>query len=215
MGNEPVTVGRRDDEALWTAFAAPLRAFVRKRLPPAVDPDDVMQEIFLRIARHEAALAGVEQLEAWIHRVARSAVADALRAHRRRVARTGEVDTDELPDTADEEAPAVVAELTPCLVPFVQRLDEPYRSALEVTALGGLSQQEAAARAGLSLSGMKSRVQRAREQVRRMLLRCCSVEIDARGAPMDYAVKDPSACATPGPARAEGACGGAGCGPGA
>jgi hypothetical protein len=37
-------------------------------------------------------------------------------------------------------------------------------------------------------------VQRAREQVRGQLLRCCSVELDARGGVMDYAVKDQSAC---------------------
>jgi RNA polymerase sigma-70 factor (ECF subfamily) len=45
----------------------------------------------------------------------------------------------------------------------------------------GLSQQELADRAGISLSGAKSRVQRARQQLRDMLLDCCKIERDSRG----------------------------------
>lgn len=206
----------RDEAALWAAFAAPLRAFVRKRLPPALDPEDVLQEIFLRIARQGELLDDIERVDAWIYRIARTALADALRAHARREARVEDVDTDALPDPEGEESTAVVAELTPCLTPFVQRLAEPYRSALELTALGGLSQQEAATRAGISFSGMKSRVQRAREQVREQLLRCCTVQLDVRGAVMDYEVRDRTVC---GPrdaaggdaADVDGARGGAGC----
>lgn len=200
MGLEPhathdaTAAAAKDEGALWAAFAAPLRAFVRKRLPDGVEADDVLQEIFLRIARHAGSLDEVEHLEGWIHRVARSALADALRAHGRREAHLGAVDVDTLPDGSAEAPASALAELSPCVAPFVRRLDEPYRSALEMTAFGGISQQEAAARAGISLSGMKSRVQRAREQVRRQLLRCCRVELDARGGVMDYERRDDSAC---------------------
>ncbi len=193
MTEEAVPRIRRDDEALWVAFAAPLRRFVRRRLPPAIDADDVLQDIFLRIARQDGALDAVEQLEAWIYRVARTAIADALRAHRRREARAGDVDTDDLPATATDEA-TVVAELTPCVTPFIARLAEPYRSALEDTALAGRTQQEAAARAGISVSGMKSRVQRAREQLRDELLRCCAIQLDVRGTVMDVEVRDGRHC---------------------
>lgn len=44
----------------------------------------------------------------------------------------------------------------------------------------GLTQIEAASRAGLSLSGMKSRVQRGREQLRERVLACCEVDLDRR-----------------------------------
>jgi RNA polymerase sigma-70 factor (ECF subfamily) len=39
---------------------------------------------------------------------------------------------------------------------------------------------------GISLSGAKSRVQRARQQLRDMILDCCRVERDVRGNVMDY-----------------------------
>lgn len=171
----------------------PLRAFVRRRVPDAIDPNDVVQEIFLRILRHLPTVGEVEHLDAWIFQVARTAVADALRAHGRRKARIVDLDADTLEGPA-EESTAALAELTPCLVPFVRRLEEPYRSALELTALGGLTQQQAAEHAGISLSGMKSRVQRARAQVRQLMGVCCALEYDARGGVMDYEVRDPSIC---------------------
>lgn len=181
------------DVALWEEFATPLRAFVRRRVPETIDPNDVVQEIFLRILRHLPTLGEVERLDAWIFQVARTAVADALRANGRRQARTVDVDTDTLAGPAGEST-AALAELTPCLVPFVRRLEEPYRSALELTTLGGLTQQQAAEHAGISLSGMKSRVQRARAQVRQLMGVCCALEYDARGGVMDYEVRDPSVC---------------------
>jgi RNA polymerase sigma-70 factor (ECF subfamily) len=45
----------------------------------------------------------------------------------------------------------------------------------------GLSQQEAADRLGLSLSGAKSRIQRGRSMLKEALEQCCSFELDGRG----------------------------------
>jgi RNA polymerase sigma-70 factor (ECF subfamily) len=65
--------------------------------------------------------------------------------------------------------------------PLVSRLPDKYREALELTEFEGLSQVAAAERLGLSTSGMKARVQRARGQLRDLLLDCCQVELDRRG----------------------------------
>ena len=52
--------------------------------------------------------------------------------------------------------------------------------------LDGLPQAGAARREGLSLSGMKSRVQRGRRRLAELLEQCCALTLDARGVPMDY-----------------------------
>jgi RNA polymerase sigma-70 factor (ECF subfamily) len=69
---------------------------------------------------------------------------------------------------------------------MVEALPEPYREAVQLTELDGLTQADAAARLGLSVSGMKSRVQRGRERLKKMILDCCHVELDARGGVIDY-----------------------------
>jgi hypothetical protein len=63
-----------------------------------------------------------------------------------------------------------------------------------------------AGRLGLSVSGVKSRVQRGRELLRQMLERCCQIALDARGAPMGCELKPdadvPPGCCTNGCAAA-------------
>jgi RNA polymerase sigma-70 factor (ECF subfamily) len=175
-----------DTSRLWAEFAAPLRAFVSRRVPAGIEPDDVLQDVFLRVVRHLPSLRDVERLEGWLFQIARSAIGDAMRARHRRDSRTDalEVDVPAVESAADERA--AEAELAPCLAPMVARLAEPYRSAIELTARQGLTQAEAARRAGVSVSGMKSRVQRAREQLKQLLLRCCEIEVDRRGGVSDF-----------------------------
>ena len=55
-----------------------------------------------------------------------------------------------------------------------------------LTELEGLTQADAAARLGLSTSGMKSRVQRARGQLRELLVGCCEIELDRRNRVTGY-----------------------------
>jgi len=65
-------------------------------------------------------------------------------------------------------------------------LPQKYAEALLLSDLEGLTQHEVAARLGLSLSGAKSRVQRARRLLREAFLRCCHFEFDRRGHIIDY-----------------------------
>jgi RNA polymerase sigma-70 factor, ECF subfamily len=64
---------------------------------------------------------------------------------------------------------------------FVEMLPSRYREALTLTELQGITQKEAAAMLGISVSGMKSRVQRGREQLREALEACCTIALDTRG----------------------------------
>ena len=50
----------------------------------------------------------------------------------------------------------------------------------------GLSQKDLAIRLGLSFSGAKSRVQRARGKLKQLLLDCCHFELDRFGRVIDY-----------------------------
>jgi RNA polymerase sigma-70 factor, ECF subfamily len=77
---------------------------------------------------------------------------------------------------------------------MIARLAEPYRAAIELTSLQGLTQADAGRRAGISVSGMKSRVQRGREQLRQMLVTCCQIDVDARGAVSDFHLRFTGAC---------------------
>jgi RNA polymerase sigma-70 factor (ECF subfamily) len=198
MAREPERVAPQPDaSALWAEFAPPLRAFLARRVPPGVDADDLVQEVFVRVIRHVGTLRTTDRIEAWLFQIARNALMDALRVRLRRDGRTAALDFDvpASPERVDERA--AEAELAPCLTGMIGRLAEPYRTAIALTSLQGLTQAEAATRAGISISGMKSRVQRGREQLRQMLVRCCDIDLDVRGGVSDFQARETGACVDP------------------
>jgi RNA polymerase sigma-70 factor (ECF subfamily) len=195
----PVAAARvaSDTTLMWAEFAARLRAFVARRVPAGIEPDDVVQEVFLRVVRHLPSVRHTERIEAWLFQIARNTVRDAMRARQRRDRRTVAIESDVPSELGVEDVRAAEAELAPCLMPMIARLAEPYRGAIELTSLQGLTQTEAARRSGVSASGMKSRVQRARAQLKEMLLHCCEVDVDRRGGVSDYHLRESAACGSP------------------
>ena len=186
--------GLNDISTLWEDFAPPLRSFLARRVPAGVEPDDLLQDVFVRVVRHLGSLRGTDRPEAWLFQIARNALRDALRSRQRRDGRTDPLETDVVAADDVEVDAEAEAELAPCLSPMIARLEEPYRSAIEATSVRGLTQAEAAREAAISLSGMKSRVQRGREQLRQMLLRCCEIDVDSRGGVSDFHLRAPDAC---------------------
>jgi RNA polymerase sigma-70 factor (ECF subfamily) len=176
-------------------------------VPPGIEPDDLLQDVFLRVVRNFRSLRSTDRPEAWLFQIARNAVNDSLRARLRRDGRTDSLENDfeATPDEAD--VPAAQAELAPCLTAMVQRLAEPYRTAIALTSVEGLTQAEAAKRAGISISGMKSRVQRGRDQLREMLVRCCEIAVDVRGGVSDFHLRSAGACETDGAKPSTSSCG--------
>jgi RNA polymerase sigma-70 factor (ECF subfamily) len=171
-----------ESAAVYAEFQRRLRAFVSRRVRNSADVEDILQDTFLRIHRHLAQVRGPERLPAWVFQVARSAIVD----HHRRCRPHEVLGEDHEPAAPADPPPAVGApseleELAACLVPMIQSLPALDREAVELSEIRGLTQREASTRAGVSLSGMKSRVQRARRKLKAMLLDCCRVELDRRG----------------------------------
>ena len=129
--------GSGDPATLWDDFAPPLRAFLARRVPAGVEPDDLLQDVFLRVVKHLDSLRSTERPEAWLFQIARNALRDALRARHRKDGRTDPLDVD-VPAEADTAAVRdSEEELAPCLTPMIGRLAEPYRTAIELTSLRG------------------------------------------------------------------------------
>ena len=183
-----------DPAALWEAFAPPLRGFLARRVPTGIEADDLLQDVFLRVVKHLDSLRSSERPEAWLFQIARNALRDSLRARQRKDGRTDPLEIDPPAEADTAAVPESEEELAPCLTPMIRQLPEPYRSAIELTSVQGLTQAEAARQVGISLSGMKSRVQRGREQLRQMLVRCCEIDVDVRGGISDFHQRSPDSC---------------------
>jgi RNA polymerase sigma-70 factor (ECF subfamily) len=176
-----------DVAAILHDFQGRLLAFIARRVPDRDGAEDILQEVLLRIHRHAGELENSAAVSAWIHQVARNAIADHYRRAAVRREQPSGIELDRPAPAASESAAGENrSELAECLRPLVQRLDSPYREAITLTELDGVTQVAAAAQLGISTSGMKSRVQRARAQLRDMLVNCCEIELDRRGGITSY-----------------------------
>ena len=185
----------------WELLTDRLGAYIGRRLP-ADDADDVRQDVLLRIFRGAPGLGDDTRFGPWVYSIARNAVIDRLRV--RKLATTG-IDNIDVP-VDDEDVD--VQPLLHCVTPFVARLPSPYREAITLTDLRGLTQQEAAEIAGVSLSGMKSRVQRGRRLLKTMFEECCRLTVDGRGRVIEATPHADDRPVAPPPRRASPACGG-------
>jgi len=178
-----------DARGAWRDIEARLRPYVARRVPSPAEVDDIVQEILVKIHRGLSTLQEDERFGGWVYRIAERAIADAARSRARApLAASGELPADLGAST--DEAADLQLELGECVALFVARLPSPYREAITLTELQGLTQKDAADMLGVSLSGMKSRVQRGRERIRAMFEACCEISVDCRGRVIDCASRD-------------------------
>jgi RNA polymerase sigma-70 factor (ECF subfamily) len=178
-------------EELWRQFHDELLAFLRRRLPGEADAEEVIQQVFLQIHQQLKRSSGPRHARGWVYQITRNAIVDHFRRSRG-IGRGEPADMDVIEiEHRDQRSAVAEYELTSCMRPLVDSLPEPYRQAIQWTELEGITQFEAAKRAGISVAGMKSRVQRGRNKLKDALLACCKVELDRRRTPIDVECTGP------------------------
>jgi len=188
-------------EQLWREMHGHLLSYVRGRVATVDDAEDILQDVFLRIHANLDRLKDSQRVAAWIYQIARNAITDYHRSRARRAGAAGLAgEGDEAAvaaygdDAASDACRRAIDELGHCLRPFLARLPEHYRQAVTLTELKGMRQTEAARELGLSVSGMKARVQRGRGKLKEAILDCCAVEFDRRGGLVDYQRREGGDC---------------------
>lgn len=142
---------------------------------------DILQEVYIKIIMNLNKLVSIDNLKSYLLKIADNAIIDYYRV-KSSCGICCEADGQEQSEitvTEQEEKQLQLADC--CLQPFIQSLEPIYREALTITDLQGLTQREYAKIAGISLSGAKSRVQRAREQLKQQILACCNYQFDTYG----------------------------------
>lgn len=188
-------------ELPWEELHGNLRAFISRRVRNQADVDDLVQRVLLQIVKGLASLRNVELLHAWVYRTARNVIVDYYRssAGRREVASGGAEDlaaasAEAQANSQDDDERAALQELAGCMTPMIRQLPPAYREAVTLADLEGINQADAATRAGVSVSAMKSRIQRGRQQLKAVLEDCCRVQLDRRGTIVAYDPRKPNSC---------------------
>src|SRR5712692_4907247 len=144
-----------------------LRAFIRRRVPDQSDAEDILQEVFYELVDAYRRMKPIEQVGAWLFRVARNRITDLFRKKKPELlmnepagTEDGEVLTlEELlpsPDAGPEAAYARTLLLDE-LEDALEELPEEQREVFLAHEIEGRSFKELAVETGLSVNTLLSR----------------------------------------------------------
>lgn len=143
-----------------------LRSFIRRRVPDPRDAEDILQDVFYALLKANHLLVPIENVTAWLFRVARNRITDLFR--RKTPDRLGEavedvqgerLGMDELlpsPD-AGPEAQFMRQLLLDELVQAIEALPPKQREVFVAHEIEGRSFKEISARTGVSVNTLLSR----------------------------------------------------------
>jgi RNA polymerase sigma factor (sigma-70 family) len=145
-----------------------LRKFIRKRVADPADTEDILQDVFYELVEAYRMMKPVEQVTAWLFRVARNRITDLFRRKSQEAARSeretfsedGEVLLlEELLPSHDPDPDAAYARsvLFEELDDALEELPEEQREVFVAHELMGYSFKELAAQSGVSVNTLLSR----------------------------------------------------------
>lgn len=156
-----------DPEGEITAIVAreqgKLRGFIRKWVPEEADVEDILQDVFYELVEARELLASIQQVGAWMYRVARNRMTDLFRKRQAEALRQTDPE-DELGleawlPSAEEGPEAAYARrvLLEALEAALDELPPEQREAFVAHEIEGLSFKELAASTGVPLNTLLSR----------------------------------------------------------
>lgn len=168
-------------EDILKKFGGSLRQFIANRVSDSYEREEILQEVFLRIHEKIDTLKDEEKISGWVFQIARNKIIDHYR--KKNAGSIRDTDPEMLSESFDED---LNKEFEEDIKEIIRNLPHKYSEALIMTEYEGISQKELSERLGISFSGAKSRVQRARLMVKDLLMQCCHIEFDRYGNVLDY-----------------------------
>ncbi|MDQ3020612.1 MAG: RNA polymerase sigma factor SigZ [Bacteroidota bacterium] len=173
---------------IWNLFNKDLYKFIFSRVKDSDAAKDILQDTFIKIQTNISSLNEEKSLKFWIYKITYHSIIDYFRKSK--------YDKEDLNDDFDYEDKLEkndnedkTSELSECIVPFINKLPGIYKEALTLTEFKHYSQLELAEYLGISYSGAKSRVQRAKVKLKEIFQECCTISYDSYGNILDYKSK--------------------------
>ncbi|MGB0867240.1 MAG: RNA polymerase sigma factor SigZ [Granulosicoccaceae bacterium] len=172
-------------EQYWIEYQNRLRRFLHSKVSDEAEVEDLLQEILVKFHRHEPAIRSEGSIPSWLFKVAQHAVIDYYRAR----ARAKLPAEESLWFEQDIDTP-IWRDMTRCVEPMLNSLPSESAHLLRAVDLKNCSQKQLAEELGLSYSTLKSRVQKARVELRAQFDQCCSFSRDRAGKVADFQLRN-------------------------
>ncbi len=151
-------------------YGRALHSYFRRRAPPFVDPEDLAQEVFARIAMR-GDLSDIHSTEAYLFRTAKSVLIDSLRRAEARGGGRSEIFDEDKHGEADFDPERVLMgkEALDLLIVALHELPDPVRRAFALYHFEEFRHADIARRLGISVSTVEKYMAKANAHLLRRL----------------------------------------------
>jgi len=159
---------QQDVGTLVTAYKPRLKAFINKRVSNKEDAEDILQDVFYQLAKVDTAMNPIEQVAAWLYRVARNMIINKqIKKHEEELPSYLYEDEEVMQDITEmlfskQTSPSPETEYLRSLMWIelenaLAELPQEQREVFEKSELDGLSFKEIAKETGVSVNTLLSR----------------------------------------------------------
>ena len=163
---------------IYTQFHSVLLGFIKSKVKNHQDAEDILQNVFIKVASGLQDLNRKEKLQSWIYTITRNAITDYYRANTNK-SQSFEDDISNI--FTEDEYNDTTKGLDCCLMDLVNQLPEEYREIIVDVEIKGNRQKDLFEKYNLAYPSIRSRVQRGREKLKQLLLKCCDIQWDIHG----------------------------------
>ena len=171
-------------EKVWSEYRAAIKALLHTRISDPDEVDDLLQEILIKVHKNLSSLKSITSTKAWLLQIANRTIIDFYRKRNKAI----DLSAEDL--WYSEQNYHTQQNLAQCVTPFINALPRASAELLAEIELRGRSQKEVADELGVNYSTLKSRIQKARKQLRALFESCCDMSLDKNGAIIDFDPKN-------------------------
>ena len=167
-------------ETIWAEYQTSLKAFLYKNVNNTADVEDLLQEILIKTYQNLSTVKEVTKIKPWLFQIAQHSIIDFYRQQ----GRNNSLGDDPL--WYEHQESSIHQQLSQCILPFIESLEEDDKQLLTAIEINGISQKEYALQHNIKYSTLKSRVQKSRQTLQSVFTQCCNFNLDAQGHLLDY-----------------------------
>jgi len=158
-------------------FYNDLKAFIGTKVENPEDVNDILQDSLYKAQKNIHLLKKDSKFTSWLYQIIRNSIIDFYRKKRVNI----DIDEANIEDQNWQIDENDNKQLSKCLKSLIEELPDNYRDALLLFEISGMGLKDLSTHLSLTISGTKSRIQRGREKLREIILKCCTVNTDKYG----------------------------------
>jgi RNA polymerase sigma-70 factor, ECF subfamily len=177
--------------SIWNDFKSELLCFIKAKVKDEYAAEDILQEVFIKVYNNINQLVDQSKLKSWLYKTTNNTIIDFYRTKKQNTLELDEVgDVPAIEDSSEN----MNEEIAECIKSMLYELPDKYKEPLKLYEFKGMKHKEISEKLNISLSGSKTRIQRARNKLKEILMECCEFEFDTYGNIIEYKKRKECRC---------------------